>query len=211
MKINKMGMVFCCLLLMVRMAWSEDRNNHNNHNNHSNALSKAKPEPILTNSIYNLDSLWTNQEAQANKLSVLRGKTTVMAMAYTSCQSACPILTANMKQIERQLPESIKGKVQFALFSFDHEKDLPAKLKEYAKKQSLDLKQWSLFQGTKSGVQELALVLGVKYKRDSKGDYEHSNVITIVDSEGLIQHQQIGLNADMKETLAVIQKMNTAK
>lgn len=178
------------------------------HDHHGGNLANERPQPILSNSIFNLEAKWTNQEGKANKLNALRGKVTVLAMTYTSCQAACPIITANMKQIENKLPDKIKNKVHFAIFSFDHQKDVPEKLKGYASKQSLDLNRWSLFQGSKNGVQELALVLGIKYKRDSKGDYEHSNVITVVDSEGLIKHQQIGLNTDPSETVGVIQKLN---
>lgn len=182
---------------------------HEHH--HDKSVADEKPQPILANSIYNIESSWINQEGQSQKLTAMRGKITVLAMTYTSCQASCPIITANMKEIERKLPDNMKGKVQFAIFSFDHQGDVPKKLKEYAKKQSLDLKQWSLFQGTKSGVQELALVLGIKYKRDAKGDYEHSNVITVVDTEGLIKYQQVGLNADSTETLATIKKLNLEK
>lgn len=200
MNIQKIFILFYFLLISITSR------SHEEH--HHNSLSHEKPRPLLANSIYNIESPWTNQEGKTHKLSVLRGKITVLAMTYTSCQSACPIITANMKQIERQVPEQMKDKVQFAIFSFDHQGDTPKNLKDYAKKQTLDLKLWNLFQGTKVGVQELALVLGVKYKRDANGDYEHSNIITVVDAEGLIQYQQVGLNTDPAETLATIKKIN---
>lgn len=171
------------------------------------SLANEKPKPVLDNSIFNLPSSWTNQDGKKQDLESLRGHITVVAMTYTSCQAACPILIANMKDIEKQLPESLKSKVHFAVFSFDHKKDLPEKLKSYSQKQSLDLSRWTLFHGSKNSVQELALLLGIKYKRDSQGDYEHSNVITVLDSEGLIKYQQVGLNADSKETLETIKKL----
>lgn len=177
---------------------------HEHHGTHK----EEKSNPILSSSIYNLESKWTNQDGKVIKLDSLRGKVTVLAMAYTSCQAACPILTANMKEIENKLSKDIKDKTQFAIFSFDHEKDVPEKLKSYSNKQSLDPIRWSLFHGTKKGVHELALVLGIKYKKDSKGDYEHSNVITVLDSEGNIKYQQVGLNTNPMETISVIQKLN---
>ena len=40
------------------------------------------------------------------------------------------------------------------------------------------------------------MALGVRYKRDTRGDYDHSNVISILDPEGVVHHQQVGLGED---------------
>lgn len=178
------------------------------HDHSKSHFADEAVQPLSGESIFNLESVWKNQNKEDQKLSSLRGKMTVLAMTYTSCQSACPIITSNMKQIEDLLSQEIKDNVQFRIFSFDHVKDTPEKLKLYAAKQSLDMTRWSLFQGTKNGVQELALVLGIKFKRDANGYFDHSNVITLLDSEGLIKYQQVGLNTDPAPLLKAIKDLN---
>ena len=56
-------------------------------------------------------------------------------------------------------------------------------------------------------VLELAALLGVKYKRDARGQFAHSNVITVLDANGEIVSQQIGLNGDAAPTATAVQKL----
>jgi hypothetical protein len=46
----------------------------------------------------------------------------------------------------------------------------------------------------------------VNYTADSRGQFAHSNVITLLNAEGEIAFQQIGLNGDLTTLLAAIQK-----
>jgi protein SCO1/2 len=56
-------------------------------------------------------------------------------------------------------------------------------------------------------VLELAALLGVKYKQDARGQFSHSNIITVLNSEGQVVHQQIGLNQDINETVSAVQNL----
>lgn len=109
-----------------------------------------------------------------------------------------------MKRIEQALPANLKGKVQFALFSFDPKNDTPDALKAYAKLHGLDLSVWTLLTSNKDAVRQLAAVLGIRYKQDVKGEYSHSNVVTVLNSAGEILYQQVGLRADPKESIEAI-------
>lgn len=174
---------------------------HHHHGSQQN-LDQDRPQPLRGESIYNLDSSWTSQDGKQIKLATLQGRPVVVAMVYTSCQAACPMTISDLKRIEDALPAATKNQVRFAVFSFDSKRDTPAKLKEFVKARALDTSRWTLFHGEPSAVRKLSAVLGIRYKKDKNGDFDHSNVITILDKTGAIVHQQVGLRQDSKETVA---------
>lgn len=177
------------------------------HNAGANNQSKS----LGGDSIYQLNSVWTDQDGKSIALGSFRGKPLVLAMIYTSCQDACPLIVSEMQKIESTLPEPVREQVRFALFSFDSERDTPAQLKRYASAHDLDPKRWTLLTGSADSVRLLAAVLGVRYKRDLNGDFSHSSVITVLDSGGEIRHQQTGLRKDPGEVATVINGLLTPK
>lgn len=164
---------------------------------HEGHPSNTKIKPMMSDSIFNLKSEWTNQEGQLIAIKDFLGKPTIVAMIYTSCEQACPLIIEDLRKIENALSKKSVG-IPFLLFSFDTIKDTPLKLKIFAQSRKLDLNHWTLFNGSKNAVRELAAVLGIRYKKNANGDFDHSNVITLIDAEGLIVEQQIGLNQEAK-------------
>jgi protein SCO1/2 len=162
-------------------------------------------------SVYNISTVWLNQDSQAFPLQKLKGRPVVLAMVYTSCQSACPLIVSDMKNIAKALSAKEKEKVQFALFSFDPEEDVPSQLKQFAKEQALDLTHWNLLTAQPDAVRELAAVLGVQYKKNASGEFSHSNIITILDAEGKIRYQQAGLKQDPKMSAQIISELLKTK
>jgi protein SCO1/2 len=139
-------------------------------------------------SIYNLDSVWINQTGARQSLASLAGRPRLVAMVFTRCQTACPLLVQSLKEINSPLPVH--------LFSFDSQRENVQSLREFMTKYRLDEKRWTVHTSTSSQVAELAAVLGVQYKRLASGDYIHSNIIFLVDANGEILAKKEGLNAD---------------
>jgi protein SCO1 len=162
--------------------------------------------PLSDKSLYQLDSVWTSDVGTKTKLAVLKGRPQVLAMFFSHCEYACPILVHDMKRIEAALPETLKGQVDFVLVSFDTERDTPDALKAYRAKERLPPKNWSLFTGAPDDVRELAALLGVNYQKDAKGQFAHSNLITVLNAEGEIAYQLKGLNQRVEEVVAVLEK-----
>jgi protein SCO1 len=52
-------------------------------------------------------------------------------------------------------------------------------------------------------------VLGVKFKQGAQGQFAHSNVITLLNAQGEIVYQQIGLNPENQELVPRIEKLET--
>ncbi len=161
-------------------------------------------DEISENSIFNLTTKWNTEEGNTIELKELKGKALVMVMIYTTCKAACPRLVADMRNIEKQIPEKNKGNIQYVLVSIDPETDNPKRLKAFAIENKMDGEQWTFLQGTVSGVREFANVLAVKYKEISPLDFSHSNIISVFNQGGELVHQQEGLGVDNKETITKI-------
>ena len=171
----------------------------------------AATAPLTDQSLYQLESQWTSDVGREVKLGVLRGRPQIVTLFFTSCEYACPIIVGNMKAIEQALPEALRGKVDFLLVSFDVARDTPAVLQAYRTKEKLALARWTLLRGKEDDVRELAALLGINYQRDAKGQFSHSNIITVLNAEGEVAFQQVGLNKDAKETVAAIEKLLAGK
>ncbi len=150
--------------------------------------------PVPDQSLYQLDSQWTSDQGRVIRLGNLQGQPQVIAMVFTSCEFACPIIVNDMKRIAEALPSEIKGKVNFTLISFDHERDTPEKLLAFRKRMGLPMSNWTLLRGEADDVRELAALLGVNYRKDARGQYAHSNIITVLNTQGEIVAQESGLN-----------------
>ena len=167
-----------------------------------------EPAAALTGkSVYQIGSTWTTDTGQPIKLAALCGRPQVVAMFFTRCQNACPITVTDMKRIEAALPEELRSRVGFTLVSFDPERDKPEDLHKYRQKRSLDQTRWTLLRGESADVVGLAARLGMKYRNGARGQFGHSNLITILNPGGEIVHQQIGLNQSIDETLNIIRQI----
>jgi protein SCO1/2 len=164
--------------------------------------------PLSAKSLYLLDAKWTNDDSATVRLASLRGKPVVLAMIFTHCEYACPVLVQDIQRMRAALPEAVRAKAQIVLVSFDTERDTPAALKAFRERATLDA-NWTLLRGDAADVQELAMLLGVKFKRDARGQFAHSNLFTILNPAGEIVHRHLGLNGDISEAaraLAVVAK-----
>ena len=167
-------------------------------------VKKAEGETIPEMSIYNLPSHWTSQNGEEIELKDLQGKVVVMVMIYTTCKAACPRLVADMRNIEKQVPDEKKDDVQYVFVSIDPETDTPERLKAFAKENEMEDEKWLFLRGTEGDTREFAAVLAVNYKQISPMDFSHSNIISVFDQNGEMAHQHEGLGVDNKETVQAI-------
>ena len=158
-------------------------------------------------SLYQTESQWATDQGKHIKLGELVGRPQIVAMFFANCQFACPIIVNDMKRIEATLTPELRGRVGFTLVSFDAKRDTPAALAAYRLTHALPADNWTLLQGEPDDVLELAALLGLKFKEGANGQFAHSNVITILNAQGEIVHQQIGLNQDIKETVRILRQL----
>ncbi len=159
---------------------------------------------VSDNSIYQLDSKWRDESGKTISLADLKGKKQIMAMIFTSCTYACPLILNDMKKIESQT----KSKdVNYLLVSIDPTRDTPEVLKSFAERNNLDLNKWRLITGSQNGISELAAVLGFRYKKEKDGSFSHSNIISVLNENGEIAFQHFGLNQSVQDVLNSLKQM----
>jgi len=168
-------------------------------------IALALAAPLPDTSLYQLPSRWSDQEGRSITLPDLQGKVQVLAMIYTHCQSVCPAILEGMKATEGQLTASERRRVGFVLVSIDPRVDTSAQLKAYADEKKLG-PAWRLLRGSPEDVRELAATLDFKYRKTSSKDYAHSAMITVLDPQGEVLHQQVGLSGGEAERLKAIQQ-----
>ncbi len=201
-------LVFVGLLLGISQGLAQSSGGSHSHHHHAagDAMDQQRPDALRDDSVYQLEAAWTDQDGKKRKLPEFKGKLVVTTLLYTSCKMACPIIISDLQRIEDKIPAQLKDQVQFVLFTMDSKRDTPAKLKEFAKQRELDLKRWTLLTASEDAVREVAAVFGIRYKKDQEGEFSHSNVISVLDREGVILHQQVGLRQDPASTVAALKK-----
>ncbi len=156
---------------------------------------------VPSNSIYQVKSVWKNIEGETVSLKGFFGKKVILGMVYTGCTAACPMTISKIQDVEKQLGD--KQDFVVVLASFDVKKDTPENLKKYVKTRKLDPKKWIfLSAGNDDTARELAVVLGISYKNIGDGDFSHSNVISFLDLQGVVQAKLESLSADITPFVA---------
>jgi len=174
------------------------------HEHHGTELKAGEP---TTDSLFHFQSKWTDQDNKTFQLKDLQGKVAVVSMLYTTCQAACPLTISDMRQIQDQLSASARQKTAFLVFSIDPQRDTPKKLKEVETKYKLDAQSWKLLSSDDDNTRAFAAALGVKYKPIKGGEFIHSNIITVVDANGVIRHQHVGLKKDLVSIVQIVNSL----
>lgn len=132
-----------------------------------------------------------NQLGDTVSLDSIKGKLIVMDFFFTSCRSSCPILTANMRNMQisfakggdaMSTPDS--SIVQFISFSIDPETDSVARLKKYADHYQVDPGNWWMLTGNKDSIYDYAFKELKVDKFDStpiNPDFIHTTRFVLID------------------------------
>lgn len=167
------------------------------------ATDATEAAPFTRTSLYQADGTFTDDTGQSFRLAALRGRPVVVNMFFATCGYACPLAVTDLLAVQARLSPAQRRDTVFVLVSFDLERDTVAALARYRAARQLDA-NWILLRGDDASVRELAALLGVKYKQEADGSFAHSNLFTILNREGEIVHQRIGLQSGLKDAVAAL-------
>lgn len=173
------------------------------------SVSRELPvDPATEGSIYDLESTWRDQQDREISIADLKGKVRIVAMGYTSCQYACPRIIADLKRVEGELSgrERDADYLSISFISIDPETDTPQRLKKLENDYRFDPKRWLLLTGDSDGVLELAVALGMKYRKTSALDFAHSNIITVLAPDGRILYQTSAIGEGISKMVSEIRQ-----
>jgi cytochrome oxidase Cu insertion factor (SCO1/SenC/PrrC family) len=131
----------------------------------------------------------TERGGQTIRLQDLRGKVWVASFLFTRCCTGCPRISADLLQLQKDLPE---GAV-IVSFSVDPKYDTPPVLKAYADTLGADPNRWLFLTGNQDEIYQLikeGFHLGVEQNQGEAripgNEVTHSNRLVLVDRQGRI-------------------------
>lgn len=161
-------------------------------------------------SVYQVGGIWQTADTKSIALASLAGKSQVIALIFTGCSTACPIIVESMKQIEAKIPANMRHQVGFVLVTLTPDTDSPKALKAFAEKKGLNA-NWQLLKGNSASVRALSNALNSRYKVIKDGDVAHSNTVTLLNNLGQIQVQTSGTNSGIVPIVTAIEKIQSDK
>lgn len=117
----------------------------------------------------------------------LLGHPWIADFIYTQCTTACPVLTARMRLLQRRITNP---EVRFVSFSVDPAHDTPSVLKAYATKWHGDESRWRLLSmGHDANVHATAtgMRVAVEHSSDPTNPILHTSRFILVDAAGLVR------------------------
>ncbi len=154
-------------------------------------LSRIGPAP---------DFALTVQDGTRVGLADLRGKVVVVTFIYATCADTCPLLTAKLVGIQRQLGTDA-ARVRFVAITVDPEKDTPEALRRYAEGHGAKAPGWLFLTGTQGEIGEVARRYGIYVKKRPAGDVDHTFLTSVIDGDGVLRVQYQGVRFDPGEFL----------
>lgn len=164
-------------------------------------------ESYHTESLYHMDAEWTNQDGESIRLADYQGQPLILVMFYGQCTGTCPVLIQRTWKLYSEIDEDIRDKVQVLAVSIDTKNDTPEALKTYAEYEQLDIPGWNFVTAQHADIRQLAMLLGVQYRERSDGHFEHSNLITVLDSEGKIAVRSEGISGELSSVALEIEEL----
>ena len=161
-------------------------------------LPKIKPAPEFA---------LTKQDGKRLALKDLRGKVLAITFIYASCTDTCPLLTAKMAGVQDRLGADFGSKVYFLSITVDPEHDTPEVLKRYAEAHKANPTGWAFLTGTSPEIRDVTKLYGIYYKKMPRGDVDHTFLTSLVDQNGTLRVQYMGVRFNPDEMLRDIQSL----
>lgn len=140
-----------------------------------------------------LDPLWDapdfryiDQDGRAVTRATFASDVWIASFVFTQCRTVCPLLTANMVELQRRLAGL---KVRFVSFSVDPAHDTPDVLRAYAKHWAPEESRWTLVSTDERTLPALAAGFKITAeKRDDPVDpILHTSLFLLVDAAGRVR------------------------
>jgi protein SCO1/2 len=162
------------------------------------ALAKIGPAPEFS---------LTTQTGARLSLRDLRGKVVAVTFIYASCADTCPLLTAKLAGLQRRLGPDFGPKVFFTAVTVDPEHDTPEVLARYAAAYGAKPAGWAFLTGTPAEIRDVERRYGVYARKNAGGDVDHTFLTSLIDGNGVLRVQYLGVRFDPDEMLADIESL----
>lgn len=144
------------------------------------------------------------------------GNVMLVGYVYTHCPDICPMITYNMRDIQRELPD--EENFMLVSISFDPERDTPEILDQYAENYKLDRENWRLLTGNTGEVDEALETLEINtlksptsFEDDGTARYyiDHTDRVTLIDQNGNVRNTYVGSKMNQEQIISDIHNLLT--
>jgi protein SCO1 len=141
----------------------------------------------------------TSQAGVPVSLSDFRGKVVAVTFIFTRCTDTCPVLTPMMSFVQDRLGSDFGTRIVFISVTVDPEHDVPDVLKQYAEAFGADPAGWFFATGDPDSIRDITRRYGVFARKAENGGVDHSFLTSIVDRQGTLRVQYVGVRFDPEE------------
>jgi protein SCO1/2 len=141
-----------------------------------------------------------SQSGRQVSLRDLRGRVTVVTFIFAGCSDTCPVLTSKLAGIQRRL--GARGDdVRFAAITVDPLNDTPAALAAYGRAHGVDPMRFLFLTGPVQEIDTVTRAYAVFRKQLPGNGIDHTFLTSLVDRQGVLRVQYIGVRFDPQEFL----------
>jgi len=177
------------------------------HAHHREMMKKSQPGPSARATVEVPDTTLLTQDGDALKLSseVMGDRIVVVDFIYTTCTTVCPVLSAILSQVQREVGDRLGKDVVLVSITVDPLRDSPARLKDYsARLQARD--GWYWLTGSKTDIDDVLRAMGA-YTPSFK---DHPSMILVGDSSNDTWSRYVGFPG-ANQILKKIDELSTAR
>ena len=154
----------------------------------STVLAQSAPPPFPVIGKQAPDFALIDQDEHRVRLTQFRGKLVLLNFIYTHCVDVCPIVTAKLVKVQRELIR--RGwwakDIVFLSVTTDPARDLPPTLRKYAQARGADTAGWHFLTGDLRAVTTVHKLYGITALPVEGGLQEHTLPTFVINRRGLV-------------------------
>lgn len=161
----------------------------------STAIAAPAPFPVIGKRAPNF--LLIDQDDHRVQISQFRGKLVLLNFIYTHCTDVCPLTTAALARVQRELGH--RGwwatDVVFLTITTDPLRDTPTVLRAYASRYKANIQGWHFLTGDPGATQAVYKQYGIAIQVRSGNLQDHTSPTFVIDRDGVVLGAY-GINPD---------------
>jgi protein SCO1/2 len=148
------------------------------------AAEAAKGEPPVMFAAPKFD--FVNQDGKQTANKQLQGRIWIADFIFTHCAGSCPLVTAKLVQVQKDLNDP---ELRFVSFSVDPERDDPTTLKDYGEKNHSGDSRWLLLRppDRKAVMLVAQKMAAITHSVDAHDSILHTDFFVLIDQTGKVR------------------------
>jgi protein SCO1/2 len=135
--------------------------------------------------------------ATVNLRSDYAGRPLVISMIFTSCHHVCPATTKHLAKAVESAREALgDDSFDVVTIGFDVANDTSQAMAAFARRQSVDAKNWKFLSANSESIREISKDLGFIFFPTPRG-FDHMNQSSVIDRNGVVYSQVYGVTFEL--------------